>query len=229
MAKIYVVGIGFKPLDKKSRKIITHSDFILSSSRLLKVFERYEDFERVKDRIHIIDNVDKTIEFIKSKIKKQKRCGLIITVLASGDPLFFGIGRRVIREIGKERVEVIPDLSSIQIAFSRIKEPWDDVFLMSLHKSSDFQDKNGKRYEIKDIPLLVKKYKKIAILTDPENNPKNIADALISSSLFQKNLPVMYICEKLGYADERIVKVRPDGIMDRSFLEPNVVIIVYES
>lgn len=229
MAKIYVVGIGFKPLDKKSRKIITHSDFILSSSRLIKVFKRYEDFERVKDRIYVIDNVDKTIEFIKSKIKKQKRCGLIITVLASGDPLFFGIGRRIIREIGKERVEVIPDLSSIQIAFSRIKESWDDAFLLSLYKSSDFHDKKDKRYEIKDIPLLIKRYKKIAILTDPKNNPENIANAIISSSLFQKNLPAMYVCERLGYADERIIKVKPNGIIDKSFLEPNVVIIVNKS
>ncbi|MGQ9569623.1 MAG: hypothetical protein ACUVUQ_02035 [Thermodesulfovibrionales bacterium] len=72
MAKIYVIGIGFKPLDKKSRKIITHSDFILSSSRLFEVFKRYDEFEIVKDRIYKIDNVDETIKFIKSKIRKQK-------------------------------------------------------------------------------------------------------------------------------------------------------------
>ncbi|MGB9715247.1 MAG: precorrin-6y C5,15-methyltransferase (decarboxylating) subunit CbiE [Thermodesulfovibrionales bacterium] len=228
MAKIYVVGIGFKPLDKKSRKIITHSDFILSSSRLLKVFERYEDFETVKDRINVLDNVDKTIKFIKSKIEKQKRCGLIITVLASGDPLFFGIGRRIIREIGKEIVEIAPDLSSIQLAFSRIKEPWDDAFLLSLQKGSCLKDRREKRYVIKDIPVLVKRYKKIAVLTDVENNPKSIADAIVSSSLFKKNLPVMYICERLGYADERIIKIRPDRLTAGSFSEPNVVIIVYE-
>lgn len=225
MAKIYVIGIGYKPLDKKSKIIICHSEFILSSSRLFKVFERYEEFEKVEERVHVIDNVDDTIKFIKSQIKKQKKCSLIITVLASGDPLFFGIGRRVIKEIGKERVEVIPDLSSVQLAFSRIKEPWDDAFLMSLHRGPDPQKRRTLKYGIKDIPFLLKKNKKIAVLTDKENNPKKIAKILISSP-FKKVRPVMYVCEKLGYPDEKIIKGSPVDVLKMSFLNPNVVIVL---
>jgi precorrin-6Y C5,15-methyltransferase (decarboxylating) len=227
MAKIYVIGIGYKPLDKKGKIIICHSEFILSSSRLFKVFERYEEFEKVKERVRVIDNVDETIKFIKSQIKKQKKCGLIITVLASGDPLFFGIGRRVINEIGKERVELIPDLSSVQLAFSRIKEPWDDAFLISLHRGPDPQKRRTLKYGIKDIPLLLKEYKKIAVLTDQENSPKVIAKTLILSS-FKKAEPVMYVCEKLGYPDERITKKTPENITSMFFSTPNVVVIILE-
>ena len=60
-----------------------------------------------------------------------------VVLLASGDPHIFGIGRRAVREFGKDAVEILPDLSSIQIAFSRIKESWDDAFLMSLHGGPD--------------------------------------------------------------------------------------------
>jgi len=225
MAKIYVIGIGYKPLDKKSKIIICHSEFILSSSRLFKVFEKYEEFEKVKERVRVIDNVDETIKFIKSQTKKQKKCGLIITVLASGDPLFFGIGRRVINEIGKERVEVIPDLSSVQLAFSRIKEPWDDAFLMSIHRGPDPEKKRYLKYEIKDIPVLLEKHRKIAILTDRENNPSEIAKILISSP-FKKVPPVMYICEKLGYINEKIIKGSPADVLKMSFSSPNVVIVL---
>jgi precorrin-6Y C5,15-methyltransferase (decarboxylating) len=225
MAKIYVIGIGYKPLDKKGNKIICHSEFILSSRRLFKVFEKYEEFEKVKERVRVIDNVDETIKFIRSRIRKQKRSGLIITVLASGDPLFFGIGIRVVKEIGKERVEIIPDLSSVQIAFSRIKEPWDDAFFMSIHKGPDPEKRRYLKYEIKDIPALLEKHRKIAILTDRENNPSEIAKILISSP-FKKVPPVMYICEKLGYADENIIKGLPADVLKMSFSNPNVVIVL---
>ncbi|MGQ9569622.1 MAG: precorrin-6y C5,15-methyltransferase (decarboxylating) subunit CbiE [Thermodesulfovibrionales bacterium] len=150
----------------------------------------------------------------------------MITVLASGDPLFFGIGRRIIKEIGRERIEIIPDLSSVQLAFSRIKESWDDAFLMSLHKGPDPHKRRTMKYGLKDIPFLLKMHKKIAVLTDKENNPVVIAKILISSSLFKKVLPMMYVCEKLGYPDEKIIKGPPGDILKESFSTPNVVIIL---
>jgi precorrin-6B methylase 1 len=75
------------------------------------------------------------MKFIHSSL--VTRPSSFIALLASGDPAFFGIGRRAVREFGKEIVEIFPDLSSIQIAFSRIKESWDDAFLMSLHGGPD--------------------------------------------------------------------------------------------
>jgi precorrin-6Y C5,15-methyltransferase (decarboxylating) len=140
--------------------------------------------------------------------------------------LFFGIGRRVISEFDKERVEIIPDLSSVQIAFSRIKEPWDDAFFMSIHRGPDTEKRRHLKYEIKDIPALLEKQRKIAILTDRENNPSEIAKILISSSIFIGKPPTIFICERLGYPDEKIIKGTPEDIVNSSFLSPNVVIII---
>ena len=135
MSKIYVIGIGYKPLDKRAREIILNSEIILASKRLSEVFRGYEEYETVKDKVKIINNVDETIKFIHASL--VTRPSSFITLLASGDPVFFGIGRRAVREFGKDAVDIIPDLSSIQIAFSRIKESWDDAFLMSLHGGPD--------------------------------------------------------------------------------------------
>ncbi|MDI6889762.1 MAG: precorrin-6y C5,15-methyltransferase (decarboxylating) subunit CbiE [Thermodesulfovibrionales bacterium] len=246
MTKIYVIGIGYKPFDKRQREIIYNSEFILSSSRLFEVFKGYEEFEKVKERVLVIDNVDETINFIKSQIRTQgglcppceipleekgpmgetmfPPCG--ITVLASGDPLFFGIGRRVISEFRKDMMEIIPDLSSIQVAFSRIKEPWDNAFLMSLHKGPDPKKRRGLEYKIKDIPILLERHKKIAILTDRENNPTEIAKILTSSPITRNLSLIMFVCERLGYLDEKITKGPPEDITDMSFSDPNVVIIL---
>lgn len=230
MTKIYVIGIGYKPFDEKTREIVCNSEIILASHRLFDVFKRYEEFEIVKDKVMVIDTVDETINFIKLKLQTlNSEPRTIITLLASGDPMFFGIGRRIINEFGKEIVEILPDLSSIQIAFSRIKEPWDDVLLISLHGGPDPTKRRKLNYELKDIPLLLKKYKKIAILTDKENNPSEIAKVL-HSSFFTHHLQLtLYVCERLGYPDEKIIEVKPGDSATMSFADPNVVIIIQKS
>jgi precorrin-6Y C5,15-methyltransferase (decarboxylating) len=63
----------------------------------------------------------------------------------------------------------------------------------------------------------------LAILTDRENNPAEIAKVLIHSHILS---PIIFVCEKLGDPDERIIKGAPDDIAAMSFLTPNVVIIL---
>ena len=56
-----------------------------------------------------------------------------VCILASGDPLFFGIGRLVLGKLGAAHVEVIPQPSSVQLAFARAGLAWDDAAFVSLH------------------------------------------------------------------------------------------------
>lgn len=229
MPKIYVIGIGYKPFGKREREIIYSSQFILSSSRLIEIFKKYKEFEKVKGRVKVINNVDETIDFIRAKLETLNSELKNIVILSSGDPMFFGIGRRVISEFGKDQVEIIPDLSSIQVAFSRIKEPWDNAFFMSLHRGPDPEKRRRLEHDIKDIPVLLARHKKIAILTDKENNPAEIAKVLISSPITRKLSPLMFVCESLGYPEEKIIQKEPKDIAGMSFSYPNVVIILLRS
>jgi precorrin-6Y C5,15-methyltransferase (decarboxylating) len=217
--KISVIGIGYRPLEKKARETLLNSDIIVTSGRLLEVFRRYDEHEKVKDRIKVINNVDETTTFIHS----SRAAGLSsLVLLASGDPLFFGIGRRVIAEFGKDAVEIYPELSSLQTAFARIGEPWDDALLMSLHGGPDPEKRRRLRYALNDIPSLLERHNKVAILTDRENNPTVIAQFLHLSCASPLTL---YICERLGYPDEKITEGTPEVIAGMTFSEPNVVII----
>jgi precorrin-6Y C5,15-methyltransferase (decarboxylating) len=239
--KITIIGIGYKPFDKKTREIVLCSDVILASKRLLDVFEGYEEFEALRDKVSVLNNINETIEFISNNYKTKK-----IALIASGDPMFSGIGRRVVDEFGKDAVEIIPDLSSIQIAFSKIREPWDDAFLMSLHGGPDPAKRRRLPYELQDIPFLLERHSKIAILTDRENNPAEIAKEIlgsrtviarreatkqsyaqeIASPLARNDKIKMYVCERLGYEDEKITEGLPEEIAGMSFSDPNVVIIL---
>jgi|Deesub1362A_J573_1020465.scaffolds.fasta_scaffold00964_13 precorrin-6Y C5,15-methyltransferase (decarboxylating) len=223
MGRLYVIGIGFRPLDQEAKGMLLRADYVLVNKRLDDVFRRYDEYRQVEERIKLIDNVDETIEFIKSKIHRPES---LIVLIAEGDPMFFGIGRRIVQELGRDNVEIIPDLSSIQVAFSRIKEPWGDAFLISLHGGPDPDRRRRLEYEVEDIPMLIERHHKLGILTDRVNTPSRIASIIQSSIANSKFSIQMYVCERLGYSDERIIEGTPESIKERSFSTPNVVIVL---
>lgn len=217
--KVYVIGIGYRPLNARSSELICNARAIVTSKRLHEVFAGYAEFGAVQDRIRVINKVDEIMEFLRSSLFTGNSSQPLV-LLASGDPLFFGIGRKVLEEFGHAHVEILPDLSSIQLAFARIGEPWDNAFLMSLHGGPDPEKRRRLPYELKDLPMLLRNHKKVAILTDKENNPSEIARYLASDPAV-----TLYVCEKLGSADEKISSGRPAEIAEMSFSDPNVVIV----
>ncbi len=221
MNKFYAIGIGYRPLQEKASYIIKRSDVILATERLVEVFKRYAEFEGVKDKLKVTGSLRETIDYIRSNYDKEN-----ISVLADGDPMLFGFGRAILKEFEKEAVEIIPDLSSIQVAFSRIKEPWGDAFLMSLHGGPDPQNRRKPEYELADVPKLLDIYDKIAILTDNINNPSAIAEIINSSRITHHALLSLYVCERLGYPDENVTAGTPEEISKGSFAYPNVLIIL---
>jgi len=225
MSRLYVIGIGYKPFDKRAREAVLNAGVILASNRLFEIFKGYDEFEAIKDKVKVINNVNETINFIHSLLRRSSTPASPVVLLASGDPMFFGIGRRAVKEFGRDMVEILPDLSSVQIAFSRIKEAWDDAFLMSLHGGPDPEKRRRLPYTINDIPSLLQRHNKVAILTDRENNPSEIAKILNLSPIAHSLLPVMYVCERLGYSDEKIISGTAEEIAEMRFLEPNVVIV----
>ena len=220
MNKVYVIGIGFRPLEKKAANALLQSEVVLTNDRLLEAFKDYAEYTAVKDRILSLKDIHETKQYIRENYRSKT-----IALLAVGDPMFFGIGRVIKDEIGKDAMEVYPDLSSIQVAFARIKEPSSNAFFLSLHGGPDPHNRRKLEYEITELPDLLLKHKKIAVLTDRVNSPTEIAKTLNSSPVTRHASPKMYVCEKLGYEDERITEGTPEDIASTSYAHPNVVII----
>lgn len=86
----------------------------------------------------------------------------------------------------KDKLCFYPHLTSLQLAFSKIKQPWGDVQIISVH---------GRSIDLL-ITALQQGREKIAVLTDPQNSPQAIAQLYL-----QLDLPIDYqfwICENLG-------------------------------
>lgn len=217
MNKISVIGIGFRPLEKKAAELVIGADVVLVNSRLLDVFKTYTEYAAVADKIIVHPDVYETLDYIKDHYKEKR-----LVLLAAGDPMFFGIGRLVVERFGRDSVEVFPDLSSIQVAFSRIRETSNNALLISLHGGPDPSKRRRLEHEITELPGLLQQHGKMAILTDKVNSPEKIAGVI---SIFHP-LCRMYVCERLGYPDEKIYEGTPAEIANGSFAHPNIVIIV---
>lgn len=222
VSKVYIIGIGFRPLEKKASYVVQKSDKVLVNDRLREVFKNYSEYESVKDRIIVQGSVYETLDYIAANYQRLK-----LSLLAAGDPMFFGIGRLVVERLGQDAVEVFPDLSSIQVAFSRVKETANNALLISLHGGPDPAKRRKMEYKLSDLPGLIREHAKIAILTDRVNSPETIAGELLKPSAVSSQVSAlqMYVCEKLGYPDERVIKGPPEDIAKGSFEHPNVVIL----
>jgi precorrin-6B C5,15-methyltransferase / cobalt-precorrin-6B C5,C15-methyltransferase len=135
-----------------------------------------------------------------------------VLVLASGDPLFYGVGRRLLKRLGSERLLVIPNISAIQALFARIPESWEDAAIFSLHGRSHNQWLQELRAG-----------RKVAILTDPQHSPDWIARELAGAGIRNCTLVVG---ENLGSSDEQISVLSVDEASTMGFAPLNVVAVL---
>ena len=182
MNPVNIIGLGMGPQDltEGHLKMIERADVLVGGKRLLDFFK---DSKAQKKSIG--KDIEAVVKFVQKKMKAHH-----VVVLASGDPLFYGIGATLTKALGTEKVIIHPNISTVSAAFSRIKEPWSDVSIVSLH---------GKKNKRKLLNVLEKE-DCVAVLTDPRQNP-----AWLAQLLLDKHLPDFQICvlENLGAAGER--------------------------
>ena len=121
-----------------------------------------------------------------------------VVVLASGDPLWFGLGRILCDRIGAERLRFHPAPTSLQLAFARIGRPWQDADWVSLH---------GRNPEIL-ASTLQKRPAALAVLTDPNQGGAGTVQQMLRSSGLEASTD-LWLCENLGHADERVQLIAP--------------------
>ena len=121
-----------------------------------------------------------------------------VVVLASGDPLWFGLGRILCDRIGVGRLRFHPAPTSLQLAFARIGRPWQDSDWVSLH---------GRDPEIL-ASAMQKRPAALAVLTDPNQGGASTVQRMLRGSGLEASTE-LWLCENLGHADERVQQIAP--------------------
>lgn len=62
----------------------------------------------------------------------EEHAGAGLAVLASGDPMFHGVGRTLVEVLGPQRVTVLPHPSSVSLACAELRWPLEQVEVLSL-------------------------------------------------------------------------------------------------
>ncbi|MCS7032112.1 MAG: precorrin-6y C5,15-methyltransferase (decarboxylating) subunit CbiE [Gloeomargarita sp. SKYG116] len=209
-ATIHVIGMGGdgpSPLPEV-KQVLAQAQILCGAERHLAHFPEHPA------RRLVWGHLDLDIAAIKDSIAQGYEH---LVVLASGDPLFFGIGRLLLCHFPADMLRFYPHLSAVQLAFSRLKLPWQDARVISLH---------GRACENLLQPLK-QGVEKIAIFTDPQHSVAEIAQVLQGLAL-----PVHYriwVCENLGSPQENVQCL--DIETARHYQTPglNVVVLVRES
>ena len=137
-----------------------------------------------------------------------------VVVLASGDPLWFGLGRILCDRIGAERLRFHPAPTSLQLAFSRIGRPWQDADWVSLH---------GRDPEIL-ASTLQKRPAALAVLTDPNQGGAITVQQILRSSGLEASTD-LWLCENLGHPDERVQLIAPHAALPTD-LQPLLIALL---
>ena len=205
MKTIYVIGAGIEGQEGFSRRaleLVAQSELLIGGPRQLALFPDFSGTTMATG-----DNLAPVVECLA-------KCTGSAVVLASGDPLFFGIGRYLLRNLPDADLEFVPNVSSAQYAFAKIREPWDDAVFVSTQG-------RGLKGAVDQIVA----HDKVALLTDNVNTPQVIAKELIERG---RDGYTAYLCENLGTAEETITHTELKGLLKRPAAALNVLILIKE-
>lgn len=203
MKTIHVIGAGVEGQEGFSQRaldLINQAELLMGGNRQLDLFPGFDG-----EKIVIGANIGDIVERLKKSDKNT-------VVLASGDPLFFGIGRTLLRNLPEKNLEFVPNVSSVQYAFAKICEPWDDSVFVSVH---------GRKFEEAVGRIIA--HDKAAVLTDSSNTPRAIAAEMIRRG---RDGFTAFLCENLGAEDEKITEMSLRQLTGVEAADLNVLILI---
>ncbi|HBF74517.1 MAG TPA: cobalt-precorrin-7 (C(5))-methyltransferase [Lactobacillus sp.] len=195
---ITVLGIGPGSPDlmlRGTEKLLAQADLVIGSKRQLAGFDLSSEKQLVLPKLAIL----------KKLLVEQYDQNVVL--LASGDPLLYGIGSWTLREFGSDHVTVVPGISSIQYMFNQVGLPMNDAYFTSSHG------------RIPDFDFLLA-HQTVGMVTDAKIGPYQIAKEVLS----RHQQRTIYIGEQLSYPEERISQLQPEQVENKKY-NMNVVII----
>jgi precorrin-6Y C5,15-methyltransferase (decarboxylating) len=202
--KIHIIGIGndgLAGLTARARSLLTSAQLILGSEPILDLLA-----ELSAERVRLGSDLQELVTLLTATLGRKR-----MVIVASGDPLFYGVARYLCDKLGKDRFEVLPHVSSMQLAFARIKESWEEAYLTNL--ASHPLDMVLDRIRTAEV---------VGLFTSEKESPPVVARALLARGLDYFRA---YVCENLGAPDERVTQGELSDIQDLEFAPLNVMIL----
>lgn len=203
-SKVYIIGVGsdgLAGLTSHARELILSADLVLGADQTLNALPEVQ-----AERFRIGSDLQEVVRKLEANLDRRR-----MVIVAGGDPLFYGVARYLCDRLGKDRFEVLPHVSSMQLAFARVKESWEEAFLTNLatHPLSSVIDR-------------IRVAETVGLFTSEEEGPAEIARELLARGLDYFRA---FVCENLGAPDERVTQGELSDIRTMEFAPLNVMIL----
>ena len=203
-AKIPIVGVGpdgLAGLTARSRELLTSAELVFGSEAVLRQLP-----ELTAERVRIGADLPAVVGRLRAELGKKR-----IVVAATGDPLFYGTARYLCEKVGPDAFEVVPHVSSMQLAFARLKESWEEAYLTDL--------------SAKPLDAVIDKVRgaeTVGLFTSEAYPPGRVARELLARGI---DYFTAVVCENLGGKDERVTRGELADLQGMTFDPLNVLIL----
>jgi len=202
--KVPVIGIGpdgLAGLSPRGRELLLAAEVVFGSEGTLRLLP-----ELAAERAVIGTDLPVVVAKLRAAVGKRRTA-----IVASGDPLFYGTARYLTEKVGVEHFEVMPHVSSMQLAFARLQESWEEAFLTDLAARP-----------LDDVLDKIRSAETVGLFTSPRYQPNRVAAELLGRGM---DYFTAFVCENLGGKDERITRAELGEVRDMTFDPLNILIL----
>ena len=204
---ISIIGIGDDGLGavpESIRQRILTAEILVGKQRTLDLVP-----EAPGKRFVIGGDLDKIVSQINAAGNVRS------AILVTGDPLFYGLARFLCDKLGQDRCEIVPHVSSMQLAFARVKESWDEAYLT-----------NVANHSLDSVVERIRVAEKVGLFTSEQCGPSQVAQTLLDHRL---DYFTIYVCENLGARNERVTRGTVAEIANQDFESLNVMVMIRDT
>ncbi len=208
--KIHVIGINsykFEDLSFTLQTLFLEAENIAIPNSYFEEIKSWSENSLKKKKFFSSNSDNELVNWLRS----QKTDVILIS---RGDPLWFGIGRILLENFSRDELSFYPSNTCIQLAFSKLKIPWQDIVNVSIHG----------RDSTRLVEALKARPSSLAIITDSNNKSLEI----IKKNLSELNLIDFYdfwLCEEIGLDNENIRKLDLKDSLPSDISSLNIVVL----
>ena len=209
--KIHVVGINSFEFEELSSSVQS----LLRSTKNVAIPQSY--FDEINIWFNKSESCNKNLFSSGSNndlINWLENNNSDVVLISRGDPLWFGIGRILLDHFPKEELFFYPTITCVQLAFKKLKKPWQSVKCISIH---------GRETD-ELIKAIKSRRDNLAIIPDPKkNNLELIRRNLLELQL--DNFYEIWICEELGFKNEKFTSLKINEELPKDISDLHIIIL----
>ena len=220
---ITLIGIlddGWAGLNDAARERIRRADLVIGAERTLALVRPYVAPSST------LQSLDGALAQVPQWLQTARTQQRNTVVLATGDPLCHGLAAWL-RDKAGVPINIMPNVSTLQLACARWQETWDDIIIASCHTrdAGEWHTDATPEHGLYPAMRAIARHERVFLFTSESNSPARIARALLTAGYGSDEITIS-VAARLQLPDESIqTGLSLDAAAATEFAQPNVMLV----